>query len=884
MGLFSDSKKVYVSSVAYNLAGDVADRPNILGTTLVYLTLGARTDRGLGYDVVHTLVDGPYADQRKFFSWAKERFSIGKLSGGIDDLRRVPDKVVKGEIPIETGNQIDLSYAIMDSADIIHWAKRWVLEHRPEDYDSSWIVDTDEIAETMIIEFGPGDSVIVAWDALPVPYVPDEDYIVAYYSELPPDEEVSISVGTQFSDQASYPTVAGYELEDSGVRGSQVLSLSHLETTTITPPGLVGNQQTYPSYVFERKWEVWEKETFITEDEVNDRLVYERKVLDIDYRYQIDEEYSSSSETVDGVTTTIEITKDVVTPLWDHQETTSTIYRYESLALRKVFIYQVGSGNDVLDALRGKGGNETEYFPIIPLRIKNKRIDASKFDDIYPKCKRAYKLTTGQNMKGALDTIEDNEGIDDIDFAYLVHGVALNTTEKPGLRYIYQYLSNLIPYQNTTAAEFAEFEAELEVYKIRQERYQEWLDGTRSKKPTVPSVTIPDMSKLNLSTSRDSEFFRYRTSLHWMNIDEEFHNGVAKKPSGNSAKKGDIFWTVKPNITAPITDFRTIQGLSGVGELKLNRVVLTWQHEDDTYRTMTVVGMYHLNHVYKAKAVKITSRSAINDNDESGFILPLHYKSLKEISLHHFVQLAHSSRYIVFNAYDIVVTKWYQTGLFRILISIVVSVAVALINPAAAGLLGANIAVGTALGLSGTAAIIAGAVANAVAALALSYLISWGANAIFGETIGPIIAAIVTFVAFQAAASFFQTGSIALNMADLFSPQNLLKLTDAVAGAIQGWARGEINDINVRTGTLTEKYEDQMDEIEKRTAELLGYSGIVLDPLMIAQVLDNRLIKPESSESFLHRTLLTGSDIAEASVGVIGDFSRITLDLPDYTT
>ena len=80
---------------------------------------------------------------------------------------------------------------------------------------------------------------------------------------------------------------------------------------------------------------------------------------------------------------------------------------------------------------------------------------------------------------------------------------------------------------------------------------------------------------------------------------------------------------------------------------------------------------------------------------------------------------------------------------------------------------------------------------------------------------------------------------------------------------------------------LQESNADAMEEIQKLSEEILGMTGEQIDPNMLS---DAREYFGESSETFLSRTLLTGSDLAEITHALIEDFSTISLKLPELST
>jgi len=71
-------------------------------------------------------------------------------------------------------------------------------------------------------------------------------------------------------------------------------------------------------------------------------------------------------------------------------------------------------------------------------------------------------------------------------------------------------------------------------------------------------------------------------------------------------------------------------------------------------------------------------------------------------------------------------------------------------------------------------------------------------------------------------------------------------------------------------------------KIQQAFLEKFGYGSALIDPMMFVDS-TNHLIN-ESRDTFLTRTLMTGSDIAELSNELLSGFTDHTLKLPDAFT
>ena len=193
--------------------------------------------------------------------------------------------------------------------------------------------------------------------------------------------------------------------------------------------------------------------------------------------------------------------------------------------------------------------------------------------------------------------------------------------------------------------------------------------------------------------------------------------------------------------------------------------------------------------------------------------------------------------------------------------------------------LGANLALGTSLGFAGLTAAIVGSVVNALAAMVLTTLIQTVSTALFGEKLGALLGAILGFVVFNVITSFTNLGSF--NWASLFRVDNLMKLTDALANGYANYVQAGAADLAQQGQSMMEEYNKQRDQIEDLFAKNIGYANTELDPWGYSH---NMNLYSETRDTFLTRTLMTGSDIADLSNGLLTDFTELTLRLPNQFT
>ena len=578
----------------------------------------------------------------------------------------------------------------------------------------------------------------------------------------------------------------------------------------------------------------------------------------------------------------------------------------EAFGNNQLLIYAQGWGNAVLDTMFSGGGSMGAFFPYIPMRIDNTFVSPSYYSEVYAASVRAFKKAVGGDYDKVIETIAANPQLGDIDYTYVVFGVSLITKEKEAMRYLYTFFqvcasqstggmtfaawmlyiedreAKLVAYNTRVAAESSPF------YDFNQNLYFDPIRGIWDVRPypVVPAYVAPPSFTLNIS-SGNNPAMNYNIALTWAGMSLATGTGLAKA----GAKVGELWFEQLADVTYinHTTTMRMEEGqiyYDPIDEvISLERINLVFQESRNRWRRVTILGLVHNNLIYSGRSVTITGKQALNDPEESGFIIPLHEQIYADTPLVSRTQMATSCCYLMFNSYQVVKKKWYQSGIFGVLLVIVIIVVAINYPPAAAalsgggGILGGNIAVGTALGFAGLAAVVAGVAANAIAAVILMKVIGAGATALFGEKLGQIIGFIASVVAMQAG-SMYAAGK-EITMSSLYSTmmkaENLLKLTLSTGDAVSNYIRAGTMEILADIKEVQDNYKKTSDEIAQAYENEFGIgNGGVIDPM---QLTDIGSVMYEPSQTFLTRTLMTGTDIAEVSLGMITNFAKLTLNL-----
>lgn len=587
-------------------------------------------------------------------------------------------------------------------------------------------------------------------------------------------------------------------------------------------------------------------------------------------------EVSGSSTAVNTVQRTNEIqeTTTVTTTVVLAGTTTVTIAKtVRTMSRPKYFLYRVGAGTyPAIDAWRSNSTIvSSPFFPSVPLRVDNVDYtsEARQSTKLYKTSKKLLH-TAGVDFEDIAEKLKDNKDIKEIDFAFIQFGVALNTELPEGQKYVYRFFEMIANLSAVSRAQNDAWEAEQANVPTEMEAAAGDPEEAGVRVPPTgfssSGYSSPPTNRLQI---KDPDFGQttaaLNISLEWQWAETTQHSGTVKE----GAKPGDCTVAVSG----------TVHQLPLMGGMVLDKSVIyaCRQIDEDTYEKITISGLTFTNHVYKDKTVIITAYDAMTKADEEGFVLPLSYEIFREMGMRDSTQLSFECMHLVLNCYKVVKKKWYQTGIFKILLVIVAIVLTVIFPPA--GLAGLSAAIGTALGLAAGSllATILAATVTVLSGMLLMKILTPLAIQVFGEKWGRVIAVVATIVTMNWATTGNLLGSFANAQLNAVT---VINSTSAVMNLYGAYNQGVIAELDI-PGTskkLQEEYDTKMEEIERLTREFLKPGSDLIDIQGYIRATELMMERPGD---FLARTLITGSDVVAITMGQIENFVDVGLQLPN---
>lgn len=493
--------------------------------------------------------------------------------------------------------------------------------------------------------------------------------------------------------------------------------------------------------------------------------------------------------------------------------------------------YKLGVGDwPTLDILWANRRNvEQTYFPSIPFRVNNVDVLNDKFAET-ENFKQVNKIVSllGMDALAIRDQINVNPNIKDIDYAFMVAGANMNTESQAEMDYLFRFWE-LCGDRQTSG------QAQLDAWTT--------LPQAQRPKPTTNSLVIQDPESKNGA---------YKITIEWDYVKKIVVDGLI-------------------SLNARVNHYTMLSGTSATfnyttrstrSQMDSTVVYIRKQISASQYEELQISGAVHKNDVYEGKTVETLAKDArAEPTKNEGFIIPLHMSIFDSMPLTKRTQLAQECIYLVFNCYVKTKQKWYQTGVFKFILAIIGIIMIVSsfgsLTPAVAG---AYASMALAVGVS---AIVLYTATMLVIGYLLPYLLGkWagGFEAVFGKKWAAVVTAIIGIMASAYAAGGFSTAGGWLKTA--------VQIIDIASSLFSAYVKGASLELKGQYDAFMDKVEEDKKALDKLSSEFFGDNDLVsIDYLLELQ----KTLREDSPTVFLTRTLLTGSDVVDITLGQISE-------------
>lgn len=516
--------------------------------------------------------------------------------------------------------------------------------------------------------------------------------------------------------------------------------------------------------------------------------------------------------------------------------------------------------------------DETPFMPIIPIMIDGKFLADRAPSDIDYKSNQGLLRKIHMNYDSITDAVkgvgadkDDKPDLDKVDDIFYTFSIDIYTKCEASIQYLYHFFTKL----HTTAM------------------YDETLYATERSR-FLHSGKEP---RLNYWTMRENDFdldiqFSYIT-LTTGNLGsrpdyKNWSKEVVIKPNVKYTYKMQRTHAVEPvcaddtNYDPDSPEWLMIDNIA-VKYMTESEVRIKHWTSEGTYDELVVVGLVHRSTVRAlgdkdSKYLRLDEEWVSGKNShtdkkgQSGFFIPLNEEALKPLGLIDTEIALWDSMRLVIYAADIIVTKWYEKGFFKILIQVVV------------------IVVGVILSLyfGPGAFTVMNVVLQSLIAIAISFAVSFATDFLM-KMLGPkwvaIILVIVTII------KIIQFDFTAL-MQGMMSAQTLMTLKNAIQEIVTAYTQ-------VKGLLLQDEMIDYAEDLEKKELELseasdlLGPAPAGYDHMAMLELQDKRKevipIFGETPSDFYERTIHTHNmaDVSLEQHHVYHD-QQLMLPQPNY--
>jgi len=514
------------------------------------------------------------------------------------------------------------------------------------------------------------------------------------------------------------------------------------------------------------------------------------------------------------------------------------------------WFYDINSGKHPELDLSYDDEPDNYFYPVVPIRYNN--VDytavAKQSTPLYLTSKKLLNKA-GMDIQVIADLINDNPNVGDVDHAYVMWGIDLQTTRNESIQYLVEFFDYLADNATIEQNDFVNFSLNDEVIKETTFNF----NGSALTAPsgttttTVVGYTDSSSNSYKVTTVNDTK----AASL----VEHGLDTAVTFTYIGSRIKKGSIGVKGAATMTKIASTANTRpNGIDAKKYIDDSKLILRLQLTTNTYKEVTVVGLVHTNRIYGGYSVETTLNDVIDSADEHNFIIPIHRQVVKRLPLNVRAAVHIQSVHMIINGVQFTKVKWYNTGIFKVVMILVAVVlyVVSYIVPALASYL-----------IPAANAIITGVVVGTVLEV-LNKIV---------PGLGTVLA--VLYLIYQI--YNFQWQNIGKGT---ITAAEYLELTACVIQLATVPIQYRIKDLNGDMEGLSAEHEARMAELEE-IAEALDTSSFlnVTDILLLDRETLGSVFPVESPAEFYNRTTMNNAGLIV--LDVVQNYHDALLQLPN---
>lgn len=542
--------------------------------------------------------------------------------------------------------------------------------------------------------------------------------------------------------------------------------------------------------------------------------------------------YGETSVTT--TTTTVEI-DDLLTTT-----TITTTVQTDVVSRKQYFLYEAGTGvYPELDNILEKTVEDSAYYPVVPLRLHNvDQTDPANVPEEQFKTSKTLLRKLGLSLTDLGDSINSNPDIAEIDHAFFVMGISLNSQNETSIEYLHEFFKYMALVSPSSKEEFTT-----------------WYEN---------HVNVTDGSVPNTAPYIPSNRVRLKQGDY--NITVAFQYSELVVVNGSIGPVGTV--TREMGVARPIT---VMNEFNRSVEVSTDTAVLLFRKQitESTYEEVEVCGLEHINEIYKKRTYTTTAAESLNDLENQGFIIPLCVNIAESLDIITRTQMTYDCMFIVINSYNEQKVKWYQTGLFKLVLVIITVILV--IYGGAAFAKGLQMAMATAA-KAGTS--VAWAAASYIATqVAISVALTYGVS-VLARYVSPklmFIAAALMMV--YGLTSNYMSGNSSVKGLPFAS--ELMAAVPAVTRGTNMALQKSLEETMEEMEKLAATYEQTMDELEKNMDKLNANPNISIQDMIDTTAMNLF----ETTQQFFGRTLQMNPGVL--TLDTIQGYVDYALTLPD---